>query len=316
MNLLIGSITNELEKLFRKKRLMVVVVILIVLHILLGVLAYFDRNDFKSDPHWKENLQQQVTMMEQQIPQVPAVQKSKMQYELNKAKFQLEHNVNPNPAGATNQLKSAFSTPFLTTILPLIMIVIGADIVAGEESDGTLKTILVRPIGRRNILLGKWIAFFLVSILVMLFSDVLSYVVGWVVIGAGSWSDLIVIGTTNLSAIPVWLYSLMSLGLNVLTVFVISTVMILISVLMRSSATSISISMVVIVIGGLFSSLGGKLKGMKYFFVPHLDLVSHLTNEFSLNNVSMAFSIVTLVVVAIVSIAVSFTVFMKKDMLL
>lgn len=313
-----GAIFNELEKILRKRRLAIVLIILAALQILATILANMD-HETPSNTNWEQTLQQEVSALESQIPQVPAdqaEQKAVMQRELERKKFQLKHHVNPNPEGAAGDAISTVTAPFISTILPLLMIVIGADVVSGEVSDGTLKSVLVRPVGRATILFSKWAAFILFSIVIMAFSDVLSYVLALFTSGVGNLTDQLVIGTDTIRALPIWQYLLIGYGLNIFTIIILSSVILLISVLVRSASVSVSLSMILIVVGGLLTNLGTRFAWMKFFFLPHLDLVAHLTDTFRLPNVTLMESMLVMSVTAAISLLIAFGVFTKKDMLI
>jgi ABC-2 type transport system permease protein len=314
-----GAILNETEKILRKKRLAIVVAILTVLQIVAGIIIYTTNDTTTNTTNWEAALQQEISSMESSLPQIPsdqAEQKERMQHELDKKKFQLQNHVNPNPPGAAGDSISSVSAPFITTILPLLMIVIGADLVSGELSDGTMKSILVRPIGRTTILLSKWIAFIVFSVIIMLYSNLLNYIVIAIVSGAGNFNDLIVVDTSSFVTLPIWKFMIIGMGLNLYTIIMLSSVVLLISVLVRSSSVSVSLSMIVIVVGGLFSNLGTKLTWMKFVFLPHLDLVSHLTGSFHLPQVTLMESLLVLFVTGVVSLLVAFVLFTRKDMLI
>lgn len=41
--------------------------------------------------------------------------------------------------------------------LPLLVVILVADVISGEATDGTIKLLLIRPVSRAKILLGKWL---------------------------------------------------------------------------------------------------------------------------------------------------------------
>jgi len=314
--MLIGAVKNELVKLYKKKRLHVVAGIIIFFAVLMMVIDYFDDASAK-EKNWKEPL---VTQTEELNNYISTLDKQSSEYkemvkQRDKLEFQLEHDVNPEVGGAAGSAISSVSGMFIKIVLPVLIVIITADIVAGEASNGTLKSILVSPIGRSNILLSKWIAVIIVSIGAMLFSDILTYLSAIPKNGLGDWNSLIVVGEETLRAIPIWQYMLQGLLLNLIVILTLCSVFILISILFHTVTTSISLSICLVVFGGILSSLQGKLDLLKYLFILNLDIGAHLTGDFDLQNTSLLLSSSVMIATMIVSIYLSFAFFTKKDML-
>src|SRR5689334_1317617 len=57
--------------------------------------------------------------------------------------------------------------PQIMLLMPLYTALVGGDLVAKEAEDGTLRMILARPISRFNLLLAKWLAGIVFSILLV-----------------------------------------------------------------------------------------------------------------------------------------------------
>ncbi len=62
-------------------------------------------------------------------------------------------------------------TPQVLLLLPLYVALVGGDLVAKEAEDGTLRMILSRPISRFRLLLVKWLAGIIFSVLLVLALD-------------------------------------------------------------------------------------------------------------------------------------------------
>ena len=69
--------------------------------------------------------------------------------------------------------------------LPITVAIVAGDTVAGEASAGTLRYLLVRPIGRVRLLLAKLISVAAFVLLAVLFVTLVSYVVGVAAFGFG-----------------------------------------------------------------------------------------------------------------------------------
>ncbi|HET9140438.1 ABC transporter permease [Actinophytocola sp.] len=74
----------------------------------------------------------------------------------------------------------------LPVFLPLAVAVLAGDAVAGESATGTLRYLLVRPVGRTHLLLAKLIALCAFIVLAILLVVITSLVVGVILFGTGA----------------------------------------------------------------------------------------------------------------------------------
>lgn len=86
--------------------------------------------------------------------------------------YRLAHNVPPNPLykyeKSAYQYFLSISFEISTIFLPILIVILIADIVSKETTTGTIKLLLVRPISRTKILLGKWLTSLTATILVVI----------------------------------------------------------------------------------------------------------------------------------------------------
>ncbi|MDT7709962.1 MAG: type transport system permease protein [Pseudonocardiales bacterium] len=73
----------------------------------------------------------------------------------------------------------------LPVFLPITVAIVSGDAVAGEASAGTLRYLLVRPVGRLRLLTAKLISVAAFVLLAVLFVTLTSYVVGVIAFGFG-----------------------------------------------------------------------------------------------------------------------------------
>ncbi|SDH36094.1 ABC transporter permease [Pseudonocardia oroxyli] len=69
--------------------------------------------------------------------------------------------------------------------LPITVAIVAGDTIAGESSAGTLRYLLVRPVGRLRLLVAKLVSVAVFVLLAVLFVTVVSYAVGVVAFGFG-----------------------------------------------------------------------------------------------------------------------------------
>ena len=83
----------------------------------------------------------------------------------------------------------------LPLFLPIAVAVLGGDAIAGETQTGTLRYLLVRPVGRTHLLLAKLVTVVAFVILAVLVVSAVSYVEGRLLLGQASATT----GTVSLS---------------------------------------------------------------------------------------------------------------------
>ena len=111
-------------------------------------------------------------------------------------------------------------------------------------------------------------------------------------------------------------YALLVYSLGWFVSVIIATITFLISVLVKSSASAISLLMAALIGGQFLQFFLSEWVAVKYFFVTNLDLTRYLTGSYQpIEGMSLSFSIIILSLWALVSLGVSFLVFNKKDVL-
>jgi ABC-2 type transport system permease protein len=78
----------------------------------------------------------------------------------------------------------------LPVFLPITVAIVAGDAVAGEASVGTLRYLLVRPVGRLRLLAAKLLSVAVFVLLAVLFVTVTSYLVGVAAFGFGPDAEL------------------------------------------------------------------------------------------------------------------------------
>src|SRR6476620_8780841 len=69
--------------------------------------------------------------------------------------------------------------------VPLLIALVAGDMIAGEANMGTLRLLLTKPISRTKLLLGKFIAASIYTILLLAFMAVLALVLSLIIFGKG-----------------------------------------------------------------------------------------------------------------------------------
>ena len=221
---MLGLIQNEVMKIASKKRFAVVAIILVVLVSMFTYAQYRDiQEQIKKQGtlDWRVELQQDIVDTQNRLASSSIQDEFRqfLEFDLKQNQYYLDNDINPNYPGAPTFIRIFFSQG-LTLILPLFIIVIMADIVSGEQNDGTIKTLLSRPVRRWKILMAKWLTVLLYTSMLMALTAAVCYAISGIVLGYDGWTAPILTGfqaspsgtfsTEFVHTIPMWEYLLMA----------------------------------------------------------------------------------------------------------
>ncbi|WP_242221885.1 ABC transporter permease [Bacillus cereus group sp. BfR-BA-01380] len=319
---------NEAEKIYRKKR---IVVVMLILAILIPIFVYAQYREVQTTvkrlgtSDWKVSLQQQIVDSQNRLnnSRLPEEWKAWLKVRVQQQQYYLDHNINPSAPGAPTFVRM-FIEQGITLFIPLLIMIVAIDIVSGERSDGTMKMLLTRPIRRWKILLSKYVTMVLFISFILLLVLVLSYVLSGIVFGYAGWNLPVLTGfiterdtlnTSFVHLIPQWQYIVMAYGLAWFVAIVVGTISFMISVLIRNTPAGMGIMLAALIAGGILNNFATSWEGAKYIFSVNLSLTDYLSGQLpALQGLSMSFSLLNLTVWAVVSLMIAFAVFTKQDM--
>lgn len=325
---IIGLVRNETEKMIKKKRFYVVLLVLLVL---VPVFSYAQMKQAESKREkygtdWRREVQQAITDNQNSLgsDRVPEEWKKYRQVYIQQMKYYLEHDVNPAaPGGVT------FTREFLdnaaTLFIPLLIMGLGSDIVSAERTTGTIKMLLTRPVRRWKILLSKLITLLMFVSLTVLAVFVICYLISGMFFGykgfqlpvfTGFRLDGASVDLSSVHAVPQWKYLFMQAGLVWYVGVVVAILALMVSVLVRSTAASIIIMMSSLIAGNILTNMASAWTSAKYLFMVNLGLTDYLSGTpVPIEGMSLGFSLLVLGIWAACSLVVSFLVFTKQDIL-
>lgn len=329
-------IENEVLKMISKKRLMFVLAILVIL---ISVFAYgqertlartkaqlSQRMGVTATEDWHKLANQQLIEMKNRLdsPYSDEKSKSSLRVRMEQLQYNLDNNINPLEQSAA-KFTTTFMEQSIFLFLPLLIIMLAADMVSGESSSGTIKLLLVRNVPRWKILLSKYLTLIILEIIVVFFAFVLSAIISGFFFGFDGWQAPVATGfkviagkldSSSVFNVPQWQYSLMVYSLAFFVAVVVGSISFMISILVKSTAASIGIIMSTLVAGNFISYFLSDWKITRYMFMVNLRLTDYLSGSFQpIEGMTMLFSITVLLGWAIASIIVSFVYFTKQDIL-
>ncbi|GMB09606.1 ABC transporter permease [Thermolongibacillus altinsuensis] len=324
---MINLIHNEMIKIVRKKRLLIIAAIIAVL-VALFTYAQLKRvqsiQERLGTTDWRSQLQQQIIDTQNRLNSsgISEEWRKFLQIRLRQQQYYLDHNINPSAPGAPTFMRM-FVENSIDLFIPLMVMVISADLVSSEASGGTIKLLLTRPVKRWRVLLSKYLAMILAVSFILLSSGVISYLISGIVFGFGGWTLPLLTGfsvqgeeldTSNVHLIPQWKYLLMEFGLAWFVSIVVGTLTFMLSVLMRSTAAVMGIMLAALISGTILSSMVSSWESAKYLFMVNLRLTDYVSGMAPpIDGMTLGFSMTVLTVWGLAALIISFLVFTRRD---
>src|SRR5437762_14137893 len=107
--------------------------------------------------------------------------------EINRLQFYLDHDIEPDKPTAPIFVRT-FANVAGFLLLPLLVGVLGSDIVSAESAEGTDKLLLTRPVRRWKILTAKLVTLWMFATLTLLCGALLSFAISALVLPRGGWN--------------------------------------------------------------------------------------------------------------------------------
>jgi ABC-2 type transport system permease protein len=197
--------------------------------------------------------------------------------------------------------------------VPILVVIVTADLISGEANSGTIRLILSRPVSRTQLILAKFITAIMYTTLLILLLALLSLGLGILFFGKG---DIFVIfGSINIlekEILPGRF--IMAFSFGALGMWLVASLSFVFSVLSENSLSPILLTMSVIILFTVISSFEiGIFENLK----PYL-FTTHMSNWRYFFSYKLEWAKITqsgLVLVAHIALFISITliIFRKKD---
>ena len=316
-------VQNETLKILRRKRFAVVMGILAVI-LCVFTYAEYRQMRFRANRNWRAEIQQRIARGQEALRRgrISDTWARSVRAEINRLQYYLDHDIEPDrPTAALFVREFAPAAGFL--LLPLLIAILGSDIVSAESAEGTDKLLLTRPVRRWKVLASKLVALWIFSTLTLVCGAMLAYAISAPFLPRGGWNAptftgfQITRGAFNLDAVrqlPLWRDTLIAYGLEWYSLIAVASIALMLSVLFRSSAASIGTNLATLIGGTILTRLSPDWTTGKYLFVSALPLADYYTGApTAYEGMSMAFCITLLAVWAIAATIVAFAIFVRRD---
>jgi ABC-2 type transport system permease protein len=320
---MIALIRNETLKIIRRKRFAIVTGIMLVILTMVSYSQYRELRELRN-ANWRAELQERIARYENRLRRGrinPSWARS-MRAEVARLQFYLDRGINPEQPTAPLVVRTfANAAGFL--LLPLLIAVLGSDIVSAENAEGTDKLLLTRPVRRWKILLSKLVTLWLFASLTLLTGAAMAYLVTIPVLPAAGWDAPTFNGfqitgegfdLESVRQLPLWKDALIAYGLEWYALLAVAAISLMLSVLFRSGAASIGTMLASLIGGTILTRISPDWTAGKYLFVSALPLADYYTGQAPpYDGMSMLFCIANLGIWAVGALAVAFVIFVRRD---
>jgi len=123
----------------------------------------------------------------------------------------------------------------LPLLLPIAVAVLGGDAIAGESQTGTLRYLLVRPVGRTHLLLAKLVTVVAFVLLAVLVVAAVSYAEGRLLLGRAPTTGTVSLSGSTLTQQELGWRTALALGYVIISMLGVAAVALFFSTLTKSS---------------------------------------------------------------------------------
>jgi ABC-2 type transport system permease protein len=287
--MILALIRNETLKLIRRKRFAVVIGILIAI---IAIVTYSQYRILHNQArrNWRVQIQQRVAGYQNQLRRIDRQNTSwarSLRAEVNRLQFYLDHDIDPERPTAPLFVRRFVNVAgFL--LLPLLVGVLGSDIVSAESSEGTDKLLLTRPVRRWKILTSKLVTLWMFATLTLACGGLLAFLIPAPVLPARGWTAPTFTGfqisetgfrPEAVRQLPLWKDTLIAFGLAWFALLCVAAIALLLSVLFKSSAAAIGTMLASLIGGTILTRLSPDWTAGKYLFVSALPLADYYSGE-------------------------------------
>ena len=186
-----------------------------------------------------------------------------------------------------------FGLEICSFIVLIFCVVLAGGMIAGEQSNGTLKVLATRPFSRNKILTSKILASMIFGTIFIIFSALVLFIIGYALYGLDTTPILAIFNASTVFTISPILLILIYLALIIVKMLFYVLFATMISVVFRSNVGAVAISIFVYFLSALFAVLF--TSSSWYAFLPFagIDFFKFFGGAFassSQNPLSIAFS--------------------------
>ncbi|MGB6178869.1 ABC transporter permease, partial [Carnobacterium sp.] len=283
---MISLIQNEIMKILLKKKMILIILLLLIFVSLLsyGQKYSYDKNIQRFEAEsggieydWKSLTNQRLDELEKRSQDefIPEEVRSSVDREIQQLTYFIENDINPITPTAS-KFNVQFAEQGMTLFIPLLVVILAADLVSNEFSKKTIKVLLTRAVPRWKVLLSKYVALIMMTTILVFIIGVLATTVSYLFFQQWGFSEPIITGFNLIKGelnsdstilISRFQYTLLIYSLVWFVSIVVASITLLISVVVENSPSAIGILMAALIGGQFLQFFLSDWKLVQYFFV-------------------------------------------------
>jgi ABC-2 type transport system permease protein len=313
----LSLLTNEWIKIFSRVRTWIFIALPIL--IIIGV-AVYDKvaTDADVNENWKQELIQTTeddkkALAEAKKNEDDAFYIEMLESNIKQNEYAIENNISPYEKTTWKFMKEMAP---ISSLIGLFVIVVASDIVSSEFSKGTIKMLLIRPYSRWKILLSKFLATLGFAFVMWLVVIATTWLVGGLAYGFGGIDQtyLVVADMQEVRERTVVEYVFANIGVEFIELTALVALSFMISTLFMSNSVAIGVAMFTMFAGNTIVMLLANKDWIIYTLFANMDLSILIDGQNQLiKDLTLPFSISMLAIYTAVMLAITFTVFQKRD---
>lgn len=310
-------VRNEWMKIWRRPATIVMIGILVLAVAAIGVFTKYQENGLTvpDNENWKHGLELENKGYKEQLKDEGMPEESvnyyKQQIALNE--YRINHNISTNTDYSAWDFISDCSQ--IISLAALFTIIIAAGIVANEFNWGTIKLLLIRPIGRTKILLSKYITIITFGLFLLIVLFFVSFLLGVVLFGLPKESyPYLTYSNGTVKEVNMIVHLIVEYGFNSINMLMLSTMAFMISTVFRNSSLAIGVSLFLMFMGSTATMLlASRFEWAKYILFANTDLLRYFDGVPMVSGMTMTFSVIMLIIYFCLFHILAFLVFNKRD---
>lgn len=313
----LSLLTNEWIKIFSRVRTWIFIALPIL--IIIGV-AVYDKvaTDAEVNENWKQDLTQTLEDDKKALEDAKKNNENEiyidmLESNIKQNEYAIENDISPNEKTTWKFMKEMAP---ISSLIGLFVIVVASDIVSSEFSKGTIKMLLIRPYSRWKILLSKFLATLGFAFVMWLVVIATTWLVGGLAYGFGGIDQtyLVVTDTQEVRERTVVEYVFANIGVEFIELTALVALSFMISTLFMSNSVAIGVAMFTMFAGNTIVMLLATKDWIIYTLFANMDLSTLIDGQNQLiDDLTLPFSISMLAIYTALMLAITFTVFQKRD---
>ncbi|MFS0561395.1 ABC transporter permease subunit [Terribacillus sp. 179-K 1B1 HS] len=224
--------------------------------------------------------------------------------------YRIENDLKPEGMTAWEFL---YQGNFITSVLSLLTIIVAGGIIANEYRWGTIKLLLIRPATRTKIFFAKYASVLIFALTALIVLFIFSWLFGMLFFGLGGDGSMLQVKDGEVVEVSVWTRIAQDYGLQLVKLVVWSTFAFMISAAFRNGALAIGTAIFLMFVGTSVVGFIADKPFAKYILFANLDLTQFTTGYKVIDDLTLTFAIVTIIVYYLIFLVVGWVLFAKRD---